>query len=301
MCGRVCAVALFMRFCHVYANPTRPLTICLFSLSHPLLHHLGFVTRRDLASNTSLLLTRLKEMLMGEEGATMKTPAEYEEAARPFLRDVVLPQWLGLLPLAGTLLERAEGDLSGFQWDFRAPVRVSTLPPSGPPPGTSIIVYPSYERYQRPPPPPVERHLTPTKVPGATALPVAHFMAIFEVTTASSWSSLEAGSLLWRLEERLTVSLQRATALQVEGDDPLDITDVVAVVGVVGAFNCKRSVSTLMQRVGAPPLLRMLMEQARFIFVYQHYGDPSEGGSSPSHGGDREKAVMAGGGGRAHL
>jgi hypothetical protein len=226
----------------------------------------GLVTQHDLASHTSLLLTRLKEMLIGNEGASSKTPADYEDAARPFLRDVVLPQWLGLLPLADTLLERAEGESPAFQWDFRAPVRVSTLPPSGPPAGV-IVVYPSHERYRRPSPPHVERHLTPTKVLGATERPVAHFVAIFEVTTASSWPSLEAGSLLWRLEERLTVSLQRATAQQVDGAAPLDIADVVAVVGVVGAFNCRRSVSTLMARSGAPPLLRQLMQLARFVFV----------------------------------
>lgn len=223
-------------------------------------------------------------MLAGEEGATLMTPADYEDAARPFLCDVVLPQWLGLLPVAGTLLERAEGDASAFQWDFRAPVRVPTLPPSGPPTGSRIIVYPSYERYQRPSPPPVERHLTPTKVPGATAPPNADYMAIFEVTIASSWASLNEGSLLWRLEQRLFVSLQRAMALQAEGAAPLDITDVVAVVGVVGAFSCRQSVSTLMVRTGAPPLLRTLMQQARFIFVSRPYGDPSEDGRSPSGG-----------------
>ena len=230
----------------------------------------------------------------------MKTPADYEDAARPFLRDVVLPQWLGLLPLAGALLERAEGTVHvegtpDVQWDFRTPVRVSTLPPSGPPTGSSIVVYPSYDRYVRPSPPPVERHLTPTKVPGATALPVAHFMAIFEVTVASSWASLTAGSLLWRLEERLHVSLQRAAALQDEGEASLKITDVVAVVGVVGAFNCKRSVGLLMAREGAPPLLRQLMDQGRFVFIYQHYGDQSEGGSTRSGGGAGRVRRGAGG------
>jgi hypothetical protein len=252
----------------------------------PPIHSPGFVTRRDLAANTSLLLVQFKEMLAGDEGATLMTPADYEDAARPFLRDVVLPHWLGLLPVAGTLLERAEGDdASAFQWDFRAPVRVSTLPPSGPPTGSPLIVYPSYERYQRPSPPLVERHLTPTKVPGATAPPAADYMAIFEVTIARSWSSLNEGSLLWRLEQRLFVSLQRAMALQAEGAAPLNITDVVAVVGVVGAFSCRQSVSALMGRTGAPPLLRTLMQQARFIFVSRPYGDPSEDGRSPGGGG----------------
>lgn len=246
--------------------------------------------RRYLASNNNQLIMGFKELLAGEDAATVKTPADYEEAARPLLRDTVLPQWLGLLPLAGTLLERGEGQISSFQWDFRAPVRVSTLPPSGPPTGASLVVYPSYPAYQRPSPPPaqqhyVERHLTPTKVPGAAAPPVAHFMAVFEVTIAPTWSSLDPGSLLWRLEERLAVSLQRATALQDPADPLLDITDVVAVVGVVGVFNCKRSVGTLMSRPGAPPLLRKLMDQARFVFVHQHYGDRSDAASSPSRGG----------------
>ena len=103
---------------------------------------------------------------------------------------------------------------------------------------------------------------------------------IFEVTVASSWASPTAGSLLWRLEERLHVSLQCATALQDEGEASLNITDVVAVV-----LNCKRSVGSLMAREGAPPLLRQLMKQGRFVFVYLHYGDQSEGGSTRSGGG----------------
>jgi hypothetical protein len=50
------------------------------------------------------------------------TPADYEEAARSFLRDVVLPQWLGLVPLAGALLARAAGNVhvegyADVQWD----------------------------------------------------------------------------------------------------------------------------------------------------------------------------------------
>ena len=234
--------------------------------------------------------------LAGDAGASVKTPADYEEAARTSLRDVVLPQWLGLLPLAGALLERAEGSVhvdgyTDVQWDFRTPVRLSAVPPSRPAAGRSMVVYPSYPSYVRPNPPPVQRHLTPTKVPSAATLPDADYMAIFEVTTKDKWSQLGRDdlSLLWRLEERLVVSLERAKALKVVGAAPLDITDVVAVVGVVGVFSCKESVSTLMARrrgrSAAPPLLCKLMDQARFVFVYQHYGDPSEGGSSPSGGG----------------
>lgn len=262
---------------------------------------LGLVTRRDLAPFGDLLIDRVKQLLAGEEGASAVTPADYEEAARSFLCDVVLPQWLGLVPLAGALLARAAGDVhveghTDVQWDFRAPVRVSALPPSCPAArGASMVVYRGFPAYVRPDPPPIERYLTPTKVPGAAAPPDAHYMAIFEVTTTKKWSRGRE-SLLWRLETRLAVSLERAKAMQAEGATPLDITDVVAVVGVVGPFSCEESVNRLMARYdggesAVPPNLRKLMDAARFIFVFQPFEDQIEGG--------RRAVNVAGGAGAA--
>jgi len=224
-----------------------------------------------------------------DDNATHFTPADYEESARFFLRDTVLPHWLGLLVVPGVRIERLEGDISGagynnFQWDFRAPVTVSSLPPSQCGKSSNFVVYPSWDSYTRPEKPSSSIRLTPTKVANAREPPVADFMAIFEVTITSKWADFKDGqSLLTRLEERLFVSLARANALRSADTPELNILDVVAVVGVVGVFNCQRKIATVRAesitndtiRPASSSLLWKLMDAGRFVFVRQAYGDPS--------------------------
>jgi hypothetical protein len=86
-------------------------------------------------------------------------------------------------------------------------------------------------------------------------------MAVFEITTSTTWSR----SLLPRLEERLLLSLERARNLP--GNSGItSVLHVVAVVGVVGVADCKQSVA---KRVTAArhPLLHTMMREGRFVFI----------------------------------
>lgn len=230
------------------------------------------------------LHARLEQVaeLLADETATVATPAAYANSARIRLRDVVLLQWLGLTVLEGAMLQRVEGDIHvggrTMEWDFRAPVLVSAVLPARAEQHHELTIYPSHQAYMRPARPLSSRHLTPTKLPGASAPPDLHYIAIFEVTTSTPWTKGKK-SLLFRLEERLHQSLDRANSLQPKDATLLRITDVVAVVGVVGVSDCQQSVGKLMHRSDAPPLLRELMLAARFVFVYLRFDEPSESGS----------------------
>lgn len=226
---------------------------------------------------------------LSDDNAVSSTPADYKESARLFLRETVLPHWLGLLVVPEVLIDGLEGDLSGncfpnLQWDFRAPVTVSSLPPSQSGKTSNFVVYPSWDSYTRPEKPTSSFRLTPTKAAHAREPPVADFMAIFEVTIANKWADFKDGqSLLTCLEERLFISLARANALRNADTPELTILDVVAVVGVVGVFHCQQKIATVRAdsrtndniRPASSSLLWKLMDAGRFVFVRQPYGDPS--------------------------
>jgi len=249
------------------------------------------------AGQTSLTtdVAFIKSRLPDDDAATPFTPADYEQSARVYLRDHVLPQWCGLQVVQGVRLERLEGDIvqdgsTNIQWDFRAPVMVAHAPPSMPSQSLNLVIYPTWPAYVRPAKPLSQARLTPTKVAGASEPPAADYMAIFEVTIQDNWAKADrhGSSLLTRLEERLFVTLARANALRSASiDKALDILDVVAVVGVVGVFNCQRSIVMLRARSvrddairpAASSLLWRLMDAGRFVFVRKPYGDPSCGGS----------------------
>ena len=235
-------------------------------------------------------VTELTARLPADD-ATPFTPAGYEDLARKFLLETVLPQWLGLQVVRGASLERIQGEIRAgdgrsVQWDFRAPVTVANVPPASPSKSSNFVIYPSREQYARPEKPPSSVHLTPTKLPNATHPPAADFMSIFEVTIADKWADAkgsERESLLTRLEERLFISLARANALRSATSAVLNIVDVVAVVGVVGCFHCKNKIATVraasMADASVHPsssgLLWQLMDAGRFVFVRLPYGDAS--------------------------
>ena len=128
--------------------------------------------------------------------------------------------------------------------------------------------------------------LMPTKAPDAEEPPAADYMAVFEVTIAQKWADADrdGNSLLTRLEERLFISLACANALRAEGTFELGILDVIAVVGVVGAYNCRKKISAVWAasksegstvRPAASSLLWQVMDAGRFVFVRQKWGDSS--------------------------
>ena len=187
----------------------------------------------------------------------------------------------------GAALQRLEGGIvdggRSAEWDFCAPVTVISLPPPAAAADASFFIYPAHEAYIRPQRPQQPRYLTPTKAPGALHPFACDFIAVFEITTSSNWAKL----LLIRLEERLRVSLQRACAMDGASADggggsgggssdgkgsssasdrkALGILDVVAVIGVVSPFSCRRGVAARLAADGALVLLREMAQAGRFV------------------------------------
>ena len=223
----------------------------------------------------------------GADEASAATPAGYEERGRRLLR-AQLERRCGLRILDGAALQRLEGgaidaDGRSVEWDFCASAAVSSAPPSAAAEDASFAIYYTHAAYIRPLRPQQPRHLTPSKAPGELHPIACDFMAVFEITTSSNWAKL----LLIRLEERLRVSLQRACAMDGASADggggsgggssdgkgsssasdrkALGILDVVAVIGVVSPFSCRRGVAARLAADGALVLLREMAQAGRFV------------------------------------
>lgn len=110
-------------------------------------------------------------------------------------------------------------------------------------------------------------------MPAAENPPGCHFVAIFEITTSRGWSK----KLLSRLEERLTVSLDRARHLS---KDITGILDVCAVIGVVAPEHCQQSIANKLNTMTIP-LLHSMMSEGRFVWLLQAVS-ASVGGSTSS-------------------
>ena len=223
----------------------------------------------------------------GADEASAATPAGYVERGRRLLR-AQLERRCGLRILAGAALQRLEGgaidaDGRSVEWDFCAPAAISSLPPSAAAEDASFAIYYTHAAYIRPLRPQQPRHLMPSKAPGELHPIACDFMAVFEITTSSNWAKL----LLICLEERLRVSLQRACAMDGASADggggsgggssdgkgsssasdrkALSILDVVAVIGVVSPFSCRRGVAARLAADGALVLLREMAQAGRFV------------------------------------
>lgn len=129
------------------------------------------------------------------------------------------------------------------------------------------------------PPQITARVLTPTRFGVASAPPLAHYFAVFEITTARKWARRykdrhdgPAKTMLWRLEERLALSLARARN-EMLIDAAAGVLDLIAAVGVVAPTTCADSVAAQMAKTDAPPLLGELMRAGRFVALVL----PSEG------------------------
>jgi hypothetical protein len=236
------------------------------------------------------LLAGVRELLRPEEGpdgTSVATPADYENAGRAHLL-TIFEDTFGLRVTPHASPHRLQGEIErtplidSLEWDFRVPVMCSGTPTQQHR-SNNLIIFPNKESYMRPLTPARARRLTPTKVSGAIVDTSSDFMAVFEITTVAKWVK----TLASRLEQRLTVTLDRALALQPEGHDEgrLGILDVAAVVGVVGTTSCQNSVPNHVTKA-ATPLLHTMMEAGRFVFVRVPYC-----GSPPSR--------SAGGGGGA--
>ena len=247
---------------------------------------LASLTASQAATATSL--ARIAAALRnGADEAFAATPAGYVECGRRLLR-AQLERRCGLRILDGAALQRLEGgaidaDGRSVEWDFCASAAVSSAPPSAAAEDASFAIYYTHAAYIRPLRPQQPRHLTPSKAPGELHPIACDFMAVFEITTSSNWAKL----LLIRLEERLRVSLQRACAMDGASADggggsgggssdgkgsssasdrkALSILDVVAVIGVVSPFSCRRGVAARLAADGALVLLREMAQAGRFV------------------------------------
>jgi hypothetical protein len=206
------------------------------------------------------------QMLSQPDGTTVLSDSEYEDQARHKLHEILLSR-CGLVVARGADVSRA--GLGGQEWDFRAPVLFSaTAPhPNGEP--DVFEIFPRKPSYVRPEA--VEaRYVTPTKFSGEASPPAAHYLAIFEMTTARKWTHSSGGSrghegLLERLEKRLAISLDRAHSHGYVREK--NILELVAVVGVVAPEPYSDSVRERMSRADALPLLKKMMDASRFVFI----------------------------------
>jgi hypothetical protein len=216
------------------------------------------------------LLDKLTHLAAAEEASAASssaaTPAAYEEAGREHLLSII-EDTFGLRVPENVRSHRLQGEADfSSEWDFRVPVMCSGVPRNHRA-SEDFIIYPTHDAYTRPARPSRARQLTPTKIPGSPGGTYSDFMAIFEITTEEEWSK----KLCLRMETRLAVSLGRARELQPRDEAPLGICDVVAVIGVVGVASCQRSVPSQVKT----PLLREMMDAARFVFVRLPYsGSP---------------------------
>ena len=238
------------------------------------------------------LLVHVRELLRQDEcpeGVSVATPADYEIAGRQHLL-AIFEDTFGLRVMQNASPHRLQGGIEctqhsdSLEWDFRVPVMCSGTAPAHPGKRGDLVIFPDMDSYIRPAFPARARRLTPTKLPGAVVDTASDFMAIFEITIAARW----ARDLSARLEQRLAVTLDRARALQLEGQDVASwgVLDVVAVVGVVATTSCQQSVPHHVTKA-ATPLLHAVMEAGRFVFVRLPFsGSPlrgSTGGSSAAH------------------
>ena len=227
-------------------------------------------------------LAQLEARLSDDDCTTVLSDAQYEDRARAFVSTELLRR-CGLEVVAGVDVTRAS--LEGRQWDFRAPVTVAGAAAHPNAEAGVFAVFPSKPSYERPPRV-AARTLTPTRFGAAAAEPLAHYLALFEFTTAPRWSwrykdggGGGAKTMLWRLEERLAISLERARSADLLGATD-GILDLVAAVGVVAPTTCADSVAAQMAKAGAPPNLSALMHAGRFFaLVMPTTADAARGGA----------------------
>ena len=221
--------------------------------------------QREVAAQLSALPEHIKTALATDDALTSAvTDADYEEGVRNAFLPTELLRRCGLEIVRDVDIERSA--FLDRQWDFRAPVTVTRAEPHPNAEGDKFVVFPSRTAYLRPPSV-AARHVTPTKFSGDAA-PLAHYLAIFEITTARKWTlshGEERTGMLERLETRLRLSLARACADA--GSSVVGITDLVAVVGVVAPTPYSQSVRDRMAMAAAPVLLKEMMNAGRFVFL----------------------------------
>ena len=133
-------------------------------------------------SALSTLPAAIAEALRSAEDASSdESELDYEQRVRSSLPNILVNR-CGLEVVDTVDVMRPE--LEGLEWDFRAPVLLTTTEPHPNADRGVFDVFPSKPAYLRPPRI-AARSLTPTKFAGAPSPPSALYLAIFEVTTTS--------------------------------------------------------------------------------------------------------------------
>lgn len=223
----------------------------------------------------------LRMDLMDAEAGSLMSPHSHNPAYEHLAYQYIIanmPRLCGLTVQGKIPIQRFQGDLSDFEWDAR--VFLDSVPRSTAgtltllnPDGRDFIVYGGHALFIRPP---VvgKRTLSPFRSRSSGLRVAAEYVGIFEVTRVYDWTRQSGGRgpLLPRLELRLGVSLERAIAVAAEVGSPVpsSILDVVGVISVCGVNDSVASVSGSLSSVagrGEFPLLSLLFEAGRFIFI----------------------------------
>jgi hypothetical protein len=244
----------------------------------------------QLTAATELLPRRAAEILAESDDLgtiiSLISDPQYEEDSRNWLPSQLL-QRCGLVVVENIDVQRT--NLVGLQWDFCAPVIFSQTEPHPNMELDAFEIFPSgTPSYLRPSASVEPRYLTPTKFGGAAHPPSGQYLALFEFTTADSWSKRAKRrddstfkTMASRLNERLAKSLDRAKEVGYISSNAR-ITDLVAVIGVVAPTACTASMTFTMTRSDVPLLLKEMMDARRFVvFVKPKVTQPSSSRSSP--------------------
>ncbi len=235
-----------------------------------------------------------KEFLAARsDGAsTVQTTLEYEEAGAAYLR-ANFPRLFGLnITTAGRSPSRSEADIpetprdKAYQWDFRVSCDVSGAAPEKP--SETFRVF-QQAFYAPPAAPIVRREHTPPRHSGEVGY-ASHFLGIFEITSSPDWADKD---MMYRLEARLRISVDRSNARLDDGSAPLTVDEVVAVLGIVSPVQSHDTVCSIINNTSNKtkalrfPMLKTLMDKGRFVWVYQKWDGPELADPKAGAGGLR--------------
>jgi hypothetical protein len=113
------------------------------------------------------------------------------------------------------------------------------------------------------------RNLSPTKTTGR-----GEYLAVLEYTRVADWHedafrgdcTVKRNALPPRIEKRLAICMDRVKSAGVTCGSVLD---AVALVGVVGEYDCQEAVQTLLAKPASAstyPLLKAMFTARRFVF-----------------------------------
>ena len=221
----------------------------------------------ELVAQVAVLRSKVDTLLLDDSTSSVASPLgkEYER-----LVDDRVDDWLrelcGLrvLPLSRRRVAEQDPSSGKVEWDGR--FSVALIPEwTVPQHAKDFLVY-GGGAYLRPPAI-APRRLSPAKPTLGT-----EYLAVLEYTRRPGWATVRTDktgrthkSLIQRCEERLVTCVERAKAAGMRASTK--VTDVVALVGLVGEDDCQESFEAQMSAPRCPqPLLQALFRERRVVF-----------------------------------